>query len=788
MIRRTILLASALAALTVGGSALSRPDPNPLISSAPPSSDGAVFGYSAAFDEALGKLGPLTVDEFVKRYSSRADYLKKLSWNPTSAKFFAEFNAPAPVGKGGKGYVFRLNAEELAAFRKNGFVVSERMGAASFSEMLYRVYSRDLPVFLSADAVLHAWHRSYDAMLEELEETYLSVVLDEILGGMADQLPVVAREAGTGVLAAGVTDADYFLTVARSLLTGNTFKSRLGQDRRVEKTLAACEKQRLEDFDLFGRVRSVDFSQFKPRGHYENTELLKRYFKAMMWCGRIDLRIAGNARESSPRELGAAFVLFNLLQRSGKYEQWLQFDRVMQTFVGRTDSMTFAQLGDILAAGGINKPADVTGLETLEKLQKQILAGKIGMQHIKSDGYMSPFGREKLKLPRSFTLLGEKFVMDSWVTSKVTYDEVIWKEDKVQRRVPSCLDIAFAALGNDAVVPLLAERVRDRAGRHFRDGLNYQHNLAAAREVIDHQAGGVWDENLYNGWLGALRELSRPTTGEKFPESMRTEAWAMKNLNTQLASWTQLRHDTILYVKQSYTFSTLCYYPAGFVEPVPEFWARFEKMATRAADLIEKTPFPDRTVSRPVGKHTHNLSVKAVQAAQARHFRNFARQVRVLKEIAEKEAAQKELTKEEEKFLKTTVEMHFGGSGGPRYNGWYFGLFYKGPTDADKWDALVADVHTDVPAPDVGDPGCVLTQGVGCVDFALVAVDSGKDRMVYGGPVLSHYEFEMPGVTRKSDSEWRKEIREGKLPPRPAWTRSYLVPGENKDARKYKDE
>jgi hypothetical protein len=49
--------------------------------------------------------------------------------------------------------------------------------------------------------------------------------------------------------------------------------------------------------------------------------------------------------------------------------------------------------------------------------------------------------------------------------------------------------------------------------------------------------------------------------------------------------------------------------------------------------------------------------------------------------------------------------------------------------------------------------------------------------MVYAGPVLSHYEFEMPGLTRRSDSEWREEIRNGKLPPRPEWTRSYLVPG-----------
>ena len=41
----------------------------------------------------------------------------------------------------------------------------------------------------------------------------------------------------------------------------------------------------------------------------------------------------------------------------------------------------------------------------------------------------------------------------------------------------------------------------------------------------------------------------------------------MKTLTTQLASWTHLRHDTLLYVKQSYSARTACVYPAGYVEP-----------------------------------------------------------------------------------------------------------------------------------------------------------------------------------------------------------------------------
>jgi uncharacterized protein YdcH (DUF465 family) len=729
---------------------------------------GDVFGYTAAFDEDLKQIGQISSQDFAQRYASNAQYLPRINWDPTTAKFWDKFNlAVADSDDNGisRRVDFRLNSEELAVFKQNGFVVSERMSAPSFATLFYSIYSRDLPVFVSSDALLHAWHRSYDAMLEELEENYLARSLDEILKGMAETIPQAHNQYGNGVLGSSIIDADYFLAVARSLLAGKAVKTYLNQDTRVAQTLTAIEGQQLQEFNLFGRQREMDFSQFKARGHYEKSEALKKYFQGMMWCGRVDLRIAGNPKEASERELGAAIILNNLLQQSGKFEQWQQFDKLIQTFVGRTDSMTFAQLGNLLEQVKIKSPADIKDLSTLKQLQADILASKLGLQNIRSDAYISPLGPEKIQLPRSFTVLGQKFVLDSWVTSKVVFDEIFWDGEKVQRRVPTSLDIAFAAFGNNQVVPDLVARMTNTKGRKFRDGLNYQHNLAAVRKVVDKQNQAVWEENIYMNWLATLRELSAPTTDPKYPEAMRTRAWGMKTLNTQLASWTQLRHDTILYAKQSYG-ATTCYYPAGFVEPRAEFWGRFERMAMLAASLIEKTPFPE--------------SVQNIQQKQAKFFRNFAQQLAILKGIAVKELAQQELTQEETNFLKKIVEIDEHASGEPTYSGWYPSLFYKEPQDSDEWDAIVADVHTDVPAPDVGDPGSVLHEGVGNIDLLMIAVDNGQDKMVYAGPVLSHYEFEMPGVSRKSDSEWQQDFEKERLPPRPDWTKSYLVSLDNK--------
>jgi len=199
-----------------------------------------------------------------------------------------------------------------------------------------------------------------------------------------------------------------------------------------------------------------------------------------------------------------------------------------------------------------------------------------------------------------------------------------------------------------------------------------------------------------------------------------------------------------------------------------------EAMAKRSADLLDATPFPD--------------AVKPTQAKQVKFFRDFAAQMGRLKGVAQKQLDQKELSAEEKKVLEDVMQIKHIPDGWvsiPQYTGWYPTLFYRGSEECMKWDGLVADVHTDVPAPMLGDPGCVLHQGVGGVDLVVIAIDNGKDRVVYAGPTLSHYEFEMSGVSRKSDKEWKTDLLDAKVPPRPKWTNGYLVPH---DERKRADE
>lgn len=804
------------------------------------SSAAEVFGYGNAFAQALQGIGQISPDQFAAKFPGTATYLPGITWDPTRAQFWDLFEADAD---------YWLTAPQLSVFQQNGFVVtSSAPGDGSFSGVFHDLYWNDLPVFISTDALLEAWHRSYDAMLEEIEETYLFNSVKSVLDGMAAQVAAADAVVGSGALHDSVRDADWFLAVARSLLAGTNqpqVPSVLGQDARVAETLAQLYSLQLMEVDDFmGFCREVDYSQFKIRGHYTHTDRLGRYFQCVMWLGRIDVPVAGgpfercdgDLRMASPRELGDAIVFWNLLNQSAQFQTWANMEQITSVFVGWTDSLNFGQLNGVLAGAGIRTLADVPDVATLSQIQSNLVSGALGVQNIRSDWFESPLGAGAVSdMPQTFTVFGQKFVPDSWAFSETIYDSILWTQNgqtnAVMRRVPGALDAAFAILGNDQVVPELVEQMKgtfpDTNRPHalmWRDGWPYQHNLAAARAVMDEQTPDAWDSNIYMSWLAGLRELSAPTTDARYPEAMRTRAWAMKTLDTQLASWAQLRHDTILYAKQSYTTGGgQCRYPTGYIEPRVEFWNRLSQTAARTAELIASLPYqgsytyvgpPPPQIDPVTGDEivigsddTNTVSLQTIQERQVAHLQHFADTAARLADLSAKELAQESFTTNDQQFVESLVVAEqipwgFGGCGGgggpPTYSGWYPKLFFRtiywevasfdSLYGSAAHDALIADVNTDVPDIDgCGDPGSVLHEGVGNVNLLLIAVDNGPDHFICAGPVLSHYELEVIGPPRRlTDNEWI-DILEGNFPADvdpsqveglapPLWTESYLVP------------
>ena len=725
------------------------------------------------FDKLLESYENLTYEE-LERGIGDPGYLAKIGFDPTTAKFYDEMAER-----------LQLNDAEKAIFKKNGFVSVDHDQRYSFGSAYYGIYTRDLPVLVTTDSILHALHRSYDDVLMFMEQQMFTPMIDRVLAKAHSQL------ANNGPSEHN-KDVDLYITVARNLLKGagsnvgkpaNKWadgwdgktlhvKTAFEQDGDALTILEKVKSLKLEfplragPTAIYGGTRFVDWSQFKPRGHYTKTAALTRYFRTMMWLGRADTGFnvlppdpaAGNEVDSD-RELRAAVAVTMLLKQTGGDKSLASMDHILGFMVGKSDNLSIFGMQKLVDDLKLDTVANALKPDRFKKIKEAIESGDYASQMIRSQLVMSdPNSSQKTDPPSLFQVFGQRYIIDSFVLSQVVYDSIMFNGKKQRRMMPHGLDV-MAALGNDEAIRLLKPELNE---------WKYSANLRASRDYVNMHKGEFWNDNLYNVWLGSLRMLDdRPTEGA-FPQVMQTKAWQMKQLQTQLASWAELRHDTILYAKQSYTAGVSCEYPTGYVEPYPEFYAAIKKFGEVASARFKTADFT-------VGLTDKNQiqTTKHYQNHITKFFDQFAITVGKLEELAKKELASEPFTTEDIAFLKKTVDRRGGGSGPPTYDGWFGKLFFNN-ANTGKWDPTVVDIHTDP------NSSKVREVGVGDVNYLVVAIDNEGDRMVYVGPVFSYYEFDQPTSNRLDDPTWHKMIREGKLPDRPEWTDVFQGPKQKR--------
>ncbi len=609
-----------------------------------------------------------------------------------------------------------------------GFALRPGQHVPSFAMGYSEIYAADLPVFISADMVLEAIFRSHDKILQALEQESLKPRLEGVLGSIRSQLIARADTFEPEV----ASDLNFYLGVAVSLLNGEVGADEPAEVRSYYEAAvkAAGEQQRI----LFGVARRIDFSQFEPRGHYAGDPVLERYFRAMIWLGRTDFRLIETTSDGTQvlrrRQVESMVTLRKLLD-AATFADYLAIDATVSAFVGEHDYMTLPQVDELLTAldahGGLAEVDD-------EALAGAIVAGGFGEQRIASQVMRRDPGSDTLPLSMSFALFGQRYTVDSHVFSNVVYDRI------PTRVVPNPLDVAFAALGNDQALGLLGDEL-DREER-------FAGELSGMRLLVDGHPEQYWQSSLYTNWLNALRTLSPAATpAEDLPAVARTETWGRRLLNTQLSSWAQLRHNNVLYVKQSYTSGAACEYPDAYVDPYPEFFQAVVKFAERAQALLAGLGLAD------------GLGQKAQD-----YFARVARINLTLAEMAEAQRTGMPHSAEHMAFINQAVTTSVNCDGTILgHTGWYSELHFD-PLQAVEMDPVITDVHTDVGGDlPVLRNASVLHVATGLPRMMVVTVDSCQGPRAYAGVISSYYEKRQDGLRRWTDDEWKQEVY-GDLP------------------------
>ncbi len=595
-------------------------------------------------------------------------------------------------------------------------------------EDIYEIYPRlEFPKFITTDLCLHAYHVLYDISLRILEGTYFNDDFETMMQALRAAQIALSGEVSENNVKEALTKNIAYLTVMLYLIDNTTmipqeveglFKLELAKIKAEKSSLSA----------IFGYEE--DYTQYKVRGHYTRNPLLSNYFKAMMYAGRMGFLLQSPSGEI---EMGinhtrmAMLLLSSFNKTIGLETVWEYWDRVYQPtafYVGASDDLTPTEYYQIWkkfnSPEGDRLARDELILDMINEV-KTYRKPKINSMFV-----FEAFDYENVT--QGFRLMGQRFIPDSYIFQQLVDDKV------VGRYFPNGLDV-FSVFGSPR-----AEYHLQSENDSYSD---YSSQIIKLRDEFANLTDNDWTQNLYWLWLYSLFPMLTPAT-EGYPGFMRSDTWSDKALMTVLASWAELRHDTILYAKQSYTYRGTITEPLkGYVEPYPEVYARLEALVQMMKDGLE-----DR------GLIIEGFSSKLDAIAT-----NFNRLV----EISIKELENVQLNDSDLDFINRFGEeiASIASFHDPEAEPW--------KSEADDRMAIIADVHTDVNSRRVLE----VATGNPYVIYVVVQDHNGKLRLTRGG-AFSYYEFKHPMTNRLSDEEWH-EMLDTNPPSLPKWISNSLT-------------
>ena len=565
-----------------------------------------------------------------------------------------------------------------------------------------------VPVFISTDFLLHVYHVVFDRMIQDVEERKFYFRLVDLTKRMtAASLKELDQVTGTELEDPAQRILAYFSVAHKLIDTSFVEDPRVGE--LVREELARIQSASTQEMTEI-LEQSQDYTQFRPRGHYTKSLRLSRYFQTMMWFGRSAFPV------KNEKSTLMALIITKMWSEDNIRNLWKSLVEPMNVVIGMPDDMSpeiYAKIAGDVYDDDLSERT-LLDADRMKRFREEV--GRRTGSQIEDRSNRGP----SIEVDKTFRFLGQRFIPDSYMFTKLTSPRI--GSDVLPRNMPKPADV-MAILGSTAGEKLVAGDFRIPG---------YKDALFSLKREFNSFPDKTWTQTVYWSWLHSLRAIVN-SKDHHYPFFMRGEQWAWKSLLTALASWSELRHDTILYSKQSGAemgegdeeIPPKPAQPKSYVEPDLEFFNRFVLLVEQTAETLSNNQL---------------LSDEYLQKLSL-----FLDRVLDLQEIVRKELLNIDINHDEYEML-----LNFSGSIGsiviPEGSGDVI-------EDKHKQMALVADVHTDFFSKRVLEVAIGLPQRI----YVLVKDKQGGSRVCVGY-VFSYYEFTQPMDRRMTDDEWKEMI------------------------------
>jgi len=657
---------------------------------------------------------------------------------------------------------FSFSAEATGLLIKNAFVVSP-----SYNNEFFPLYEANryayVPNFITTDSILHNYHLMFDHLLRQLEEQKLEPELKQLNARMlSESLTQFNALKGTEWENAAKRNVGFFAVGSKLLDPSINIPDIVKNEVEQELSLIAAHKgiegspvmnigaEETAKIDTPQGPQSLnalkeDYSQYIPRGHYDKTEQLKTYFKSMMWYGRLTFRL------KNADEIKSGILITLALNKGDNQTGWNKIYEPVNFFVGKSDDITYYQFKDLVnQVYGENivletMASDKNKLTAFTEATDALAPPQINSMPI----FNSAIQPDRAKEIKGFRFMGQRFTIDAAIFQRLITREIGPKGESCAkapfasgRMLPKGLDIP-AAMGSKEALSILKNSGETQHAC-------YSENMTKMQSYISSLPTGTWTQNLYWGWLYQLR----PLTEEKksgYPTFMQNSAWVRKELNTYLGSWSELKHDTILYAKQAYAElgggMPEKKDDRGYVEPNPYVYARLASLLKMTSEGLETRGLLSTNMKESLGLMEQlTMTLKKISEKELNNENLSDADYEIIRSYGgQLEHFWLEINKDEAQY-KELGQRHF---------------LDQNPA------AVVADVATDP-------NGQVLEVGTGKIsDIYVIFPLEGKLKIAKGG-VYSYYEFPWPMSDRLTDAKWREMLNSDQAPQLPGWTNSFV--------------
>lgn len=417
--------------------------------------------------------------------------------------------------------------------------------------------------FITTDSIVHLYHIIYLGMMEEMEQNSLKQkfialskncldnAINDYKEAKGDDKNLTLRNAALFLCALDLLEADY--------------------DGEVPSEVRDLADKELENIKAEGNAVSnitgeeIDYSQFKVRGNYTKNENLKKYFKVNMLYSQ-ELVHLENPDESINLEALKQAILISrtMLKDETSFKLWQDIYKPISFLVENTEDTT---------------PIDIyksISTATKENTIEAVLADNV-VNAVADEIKNKENPKIKPDSGKVFAFLPQRAVVDNtWLQNLVD------TRPQSQRPVVSGVDL-MALLGNSLAERLTLTNEDNLKWDEFKEKYEETKAMVDARTDKEEKA------NIYRTWLWVLKAFNNEY-GEGYPDFMKSEKWQYKDLNTALASWAQLKHDTILYAKE-FGAEMGGYDPVEvkhYVEPNVNLYRRVKYLVGLTMDADEK--------------------------------------------------------------------------------------------------------------------------------------------------------------------------------------------------------